>query len=287
MTATIELEKSPSTLGLYFRAVTAKKAGKLQGKKLPEITASLKSVVANPGKLADYRKVCGFPVSGSLPVTFPHILAFPLHMEIMVNPAFPFPLLGLVHVRNEITQHSAIGNMEEMDILCKLDGPVPVSKGLEFSFITTVKVGAKVEWESISTYLFRCKTDVEENKADKKADEFVAAAMDYWDVPENIGRCYAKVSGDSNPIHLHTMSAKLLGFPKAIAHGMWTKAHALACLDEQLPKGPFKVSVAFKLPVFLPNKVQFQYTSTGAGTEFRLKDKNGEKPHLAGTLTLL
>ena len=68
---------------------------------------------------------------------------------------------------------------------------------------------------------------------------------------------------------------------------MWSKAHALGCLDEQLPKGPFKVSVAFKLPVFLPNKVQFQYANTGDHIEFRVKDQNGQKPHMAGTIEAL
>lgn len=286
MMATIELEKSPSTMSLYYRAVTSKKPGKLQGDSLPTIKAHLRNVTADLGKLAEYRKVCGFPVSGSLPVTYPHILAFPLHMEILVNPLFPFPLLGLVHVRNEITQYRAIGNQETMDIECELVGPDTVSKGLEFSIITRVSVQGKLVWESVSTNLFRTKTNVAESK-EKKEDTFSADNMDYWSAPENIGRRYAKVSGDSNLIHLYAMTAKLFGFKRHIAHGMWSKAHALGALDDQLPKGPFKVSVSFKLPVFLPAKVQFQYANTGDTIEFRVKDQNGEKPHLAGLIQVL
>ena len=111
--------------------------------------------------------------------------------------------------------------------------------------------------------------------------------MDYWSVPDNIGRRYAKVSGDSNLIHLYAVTAKLFGFKRHIAHGMWSKARALGALEEQLPKGPFKVSVAFKLPVFLPAKVQFQYANTGDTVEFRIKDQNGEKPHLSGQIQSL
>ncbi|MDY6920751.1 MAG: MaoC/PaaZ C-terminal domain-containing protein [Pseudomonadota bacterium] len=286
MMATIELEQSPSTMSLYYRAVTSKKPGKLQGDSLPTIKAHLRGVTAEMDKLIQYRKVCGFPVSGALPVTYPHILAFPLHMEILVNPLFPFPLLGLVHVRNEITQYRAIGNQETMDIECELSGPETVAKGLEFSIITRVSVEGKLVWESVSTNLYRCKTEVEDNK-DKSADSFAPEHIDYWSVQDNIGRRYAKVSGDSNPIHLFAMTARLFGFKRHIAHGMWSKARAMGTLEPQLPAGPFRVSVAFKLPILLPAKVQFQYANTGDTIEFRLKDQNGEKPHMAGHVSFL
>lgn len=285
--ATIELERAPSKMSLYYRAVTSKKPGKLQGDTLPAINANLKQVKADLGKLKQYRKVCGFPVSGSMPATFPHIMAFPLHLEIMVNPLFPFPLLGLVHVRNQITQYRAIGNQEILDIECEVVGPETVAKGLQFDFVTKVSVAGNLVWEGLSTYLFRTKTNVEENKADKKADDFSADSLNYWEVPEDIGRRYAKVSGDSNLIHLHAITAKFFGFPKAIAHGMWSKARAIGELESQLPPCPFKVDVAFKLPIFLPNKVQFQSQRSGDAIAFRLKDKNGEKPHLAGSIERL
>ena len=52
-----------------------------------------------------------------------------------------------------------------------------------------------------------------------------------WKAPADIGRQYAKVSGDYNPIHLSAVSAKLFGFPTAIAHGLWNKARTLAALE--------------------------------------------------------
>ena len=75
-------------------------------------------------------------------------------------------------------------------------------------------------------------------------------------MPGDIGRRYAAVSGDRNPIHLHGLSARLFGQQGAIAHGMWTKARCLAALQGHLPEA-FTVEVAFKLPVRLPAKVAF------------------------------
>ncbi|OUS26250.1 hypothetical protein A9Q99_18630 [Gammaproteobacteria bacterium 45_16_T64] len=283
---TIELDTPSSTLSLYARAATGKKSGQLTGDSLPPLSVTLKDVQADPKKLAQYRSVCGFTKDLCMPATYPHILAFPLHMELLVSKAFPFPLLGLVHVRNEFTQYRAIGNQEILDIECSLEGPTTVSKGMEFDIVTKVFAAGNLVWESTSTNLYRCKTDVDEQKKSSSA-EFSADTVLHWSAQENIGRRYAKVSGDSNLIHLYAFTAKLFGFKRAIAHGMWSKASAIAALDQYLPIGPFKVSVAFKLPVFLPASVQFQFTETNGNVEFHVKDSDGVKPHLAGTLTPL
>jgi acyl dehydratase len=55
--------------------------------------------------------------------------------------------------------------------------------------------------------------------------------------PADIGRRYGLVSGDMNPIHLSAPSAKLFGFRQAIAHGLWTKARALAAMLPRQPLG--------------------------------------------------
>lgn len=49
-----------------------------------------------------------------------------------------------------------------------------------------------------------------------------------WDLPKDIGRRYGAVSGDRNPIHLSNLTAKALGMPGAIAHGMYAAGKMLA-----------------------------------------------------------
>jgi len=284
--STLELDTPSSTLSLYFRAATARKSGDIAGGKLPPLAVTLSGVQAKPKNLAQYRDLCGFTKGPCMPATYPHILAFPLHMELLVSKEFPLPLLGLVHVRNEFTQYRSIGNQEILDIECYLEGPTDVGKGKEFDIVTKVSIAGNLVWESISTNLYRCKTDVDDQKK-ATTSTFSADTVRNWTVAENTGRRYAKVSGDSNLIHLYAFTAKLFGFKRAIAHGMWSKACAVAELDNLLPNGPFKVSVAFKLPVFMPAQVQFQYQENDNGVEFHVKDNNGEKPHLAGTVTVL
>ena len=98
-------------------------------------------------------------------------------------------------------------------------------------------------------------------------------------------RRYAFVSGDFNLIHLHPLSARAFGFPKAIAHGMWSKAASIAQFYD-LPKA-YRVDVSFKAPIFLPSKIDFVARQDGDGRVFALYAAGSEKPHLLGKITFL
>jgi len=86
---------------------------------------------------------------------------------------------------------------------------------------------------------------------------------------------------------MHPLSAKLFGFPSAIAHGMWTKARCLAALEGELPE-TFTVAASFRRPIILPATVQFGESAidTGrspAGIRFGVRDAK-QRSHLDGTV---
>ncbi|RZI72899.1 MAG: acyl dehydratase, partial [Pseudomonas sp.] len=91
----------------------------------------------------------------------------------------------------------------------------------------------------------------------------------------DIGRQYAKVSGDYNPIHLSDSSAKLFGFPKAIAHGLWIKGRSLAALEDHLPASNVEISVAFQKPVRLPSGVTLSASAAGSHGQFKVEGAEG------------
>lgn len=285
MAKLIELESASSTLSLYRRALLARKTGELP--RAPEALARvvLKRVCPEPASVDAYRSVCGFSDGTSLPVTYPFVLSAPLHMELLVSDAFPLPVLGIVHVRNAITQHRAIGQDEVLDIECTLVGPRPAAKGLEFDLHTRVQSAGEEVWQCTSTLLRRTKSgDRRVRSGERKSSTFTPSSTHEWQLSSDTGRRYASVSGDRNPIHLYAVTAKLFGFPRAIAHGMWSKARCLAELEPFLPQGPFRVEVSFKLPILLPGTVQFQFCAEGERIEFAVKDSGGKKPHLSGTV---
>lgn len=284
------LDSSPSILPLYARAALPMIPGASLlpfvpggGGEIPDgLDLELAGVTAEPEDVAAYAKVCGFALRDTLPPTYPHMLAFPLHMAVMSDGSFPFGAVGLVHVENSIAQRRPIGVEEEMTIRVRPTKLQPHPKGRTFSLETEVLVGGEVVWESVSTMLRRGKGD-EKAKAGKGFESLPAdaPASAEWKLDGALGRRYGGVSGDRNPIHMHSLTAKPLGFPGAIAHGMWTKARALAQLESRLPES-FEVEVRFRKPILLPAKVEFASQEEGEEILFAVRDAKKGTPHLDG-----
>jgi acyl dehydratase len=255
------------------------------GKRIPRTRWTLNGVKADAGQLAAYDRVCGFTLRDQLPSTYIHVKAFPLHMALMTDGAFPFAPVGLVHLRNRITQHRPVLASEALHLTVFTMPTQPHAKGTAFTIVSEARVGDELVWQDASTMLRRSRGDKAApplTKADPKATKpqdlpLVAE----WKLPESLGRQYAAASGDRNPIHMHALSAKLLGFPKAIAHGMWTKARCLAALEATLPDA-YTVDVQFRRPILLPGKVAFA-AEDGAFAVRSAKDQT--KIHLEGTVS--
>jgi acyl dehydratase len=217
------------------------------------------------------------------------MLAFPLAMQLMTANDFPFPVIGLVHIRNEIEQLRPIGADEKLTVRAWSGELESHPKGRQFRLHAEVTVGDEPVWRTVNTYLRKGGGDDSEGGKKERGDEPVEpdepAAI--WSVPDDIGRRYAKVSGDSNPIHLRRSTALAFGMPRPIAHGMWTKARCLAALEGHLPDA-FTVDASFKLPVQLPAKVAFRTWEEGSGASairaFSVRDAKNGKPHLTGTV---
>jgi acyl dehydratase len=107
-----------------------------------------------------------------------------------------------------------------------------------------------------------------------------------FEAPADIGRRYGRVSGDLNPIHLSAVSARLLGFKRAIAHGMWTKARALAAMLPAHPVAAASVTVEFKTPLLLPAMPSVWLGHRDQDVHFEVRDSKGQKPHLRGQLSI-
>lgn len=277
-----ELRNNTPMLINFAKAVARARVKPGKNPTLPAIGLRLRDVIADSRHLAAFRKVCQFADGPNLPITYPHMHAFPLHMQLILDKNFPFPAMGLVHVRNNITQYRPIGVREQLDIEASLGSLEKVDKGYEFSIITQVSTGGELVWEEESVNFFRWGKSTETKKPQPQVEPVTNAIE--WSVPGDIGRRYGAVSGDRNPIHLYPLTAKLFGFKRQIAHGMWSKSRSLAELEQQFPAYPLKVDVQFKLPMFTPAKVKFAIDKTAKGCDFRLLAADGVKPHLAGQL---
>ncbi|HET7689355.1 MAG TPA: MaoC/PaaZ C-terminal domain-containing protein [Nocardioidaceae bacterium] len=284
--ATRELDAAPNTLGFMVKAALPALPGvsllpgvKKSGGELPDLTLVRKGVTVDRAHVAAYAAVCGFPAKDTLPLPYPHMLAFPLHMALMTDGSFPFAAMGTVHLENVITQHRALTADDLLDVKVWAENLRKHAKGTVYDVMTEVSVDGELVWEERSSMLVR-------GKGDKSADvgldiEQVPAGPTTWRLAGDLGRRYGAVSGDRNPIHLYGVTAKAFGFPRQIAHGMWSMARCVASLENRLDEA-VTVEVAFKTPILLPGTVAFGSQIDDDGALFSLSNPKNGAPHLVG-----
>ena len=251
-------------------------------RELPDVEVRREDVTVEREHVTAYSRVCGFPVKDVVPLTYLQVLAFPLHMSLMTDQAFPFPAIGTVHLENVIARVRPVGVGERVSVAAHAENLRPHAKGRAFDLVSTATVGDEEVWSSRSTYLRLGGGDREHGDLGTSFEP-VPTGGATWRLGGDLGRRYAAVSGDHNPIHLYPLTARAFGFPRHIAHGMWTKARAVAALENRLPDR-VTVAVGFKKPIFLPGTVTFGARSTDAGIGFAVAARDGA-PHLLGELS--
>lgn len=273
---------------LFAKAVVT---SRFTGDRLPADGGALDlaDVAVDDRRLDEYQRACGFRVSDTVPSTFLHVLAFPLATEIMAARRFPLPLVGLVHVTNCIEQRRPVRRGERVSIAVHAADLRPHRAGRQVDLVTAVSVGGEVVMRETSTYLYREKVPAAGGPrpaAERPVPDRTgpAGAEVQWRFGADAGRRYAAVSGDVNPIHLSTLSARALGFPRAIAHGMYVAARTLSALESRLPDA-YVHDVAFKKPVLLPATVRFVSARRDDGWALAVTAVKDGTPHLEGTLT--
>lgn len=259
------LQRSPALAGLYAKAALpllpgvrrlARTTVASDGTTLPGLRLALHDVKTDSDRLDVYRRVCGFPVKDLLPATYLHLLAFPLHLALMTEPDFPFIAMGTVHISNRIEHRRPVGTGERVGVAVWAERLAPHHRGRTVTLVSEADVDAEIVWREETVLLSRGPGRVDATEANLDLPGDLPTGPCRWSLPSNLGRRYAAVSGDRNPIHLYDVTAKPFGFHRHIAHGMWTKARCLAELDNRLADS-FVVSVAFRRPVELPGAVTF------------------------------
>ncbi|MFB6422603.1 MaoC family dehydratase [Streptomyces microflavus] len=260
------------------------------GATLPTDRLTLPAAPSAPGPLAAYRDICGFPAPESepLPLTYPHVLAFPLAMRLMTARRFPLPVVGLVHTWIEIVARRPVQSDEALELTVYAEELTPHRRGTEVTMVTEARSAGAPVWESRSGYLSRHATNATGSTREADGSPTLPAVAE-WRLPGDLGRRYGAVSGDRNPIHLHPLTARLFGFPRAIAHGMWTVARCLAEADGR--HGEIRsVRADFRAPVLLPATVTFAADPAGNAFALRSESSSGSgtgtgRVHLTGAVT--
>jgi len=289
--ARYRFRRMPSAFRYFPRAVFGRRGSLVpQGEAVPRLEGSVERVDARSRHLARYRQICGIAEDGRLPVAYPHVLAMPLQFAILTDPRFVVRLMGLIHVANSIRQARALPADRVFGLRCWVEGHRDADRGHEFDLFTAVEDDGGTAWLEKSTLLARrpssdrqaARSARQTLRYEKPAESEQAIVRDI-EVPGDIGRRYGMLSGDLNPIHLGDRGARLFGFERAVAHGMWSMARSLAELDAAALTPPLQVHVEFKFPLFMPGVARLEHWYHDGRHGFVLKDALSGRPYLAGS----
>lgn len=273
-----------SMLQLAGGAIRGVLRGETGGCDLPKAELAAQPLRLDADAIGAYGRLCGFVTAQGVPLTWPHILAFPMHLRLMMRSDFPFPLAGLVHLHNRIRQYARLRPGEALSPHVRFGRLMSHERGQAFSILTTMGRDGVVVWEAESLYLKRggagCGAAAPEMEAAAKM-----AQHQSWSLPGDLGRRYARVSGDANPIHTSALGARLFGFPRAIAHGMWTQARALVALTPPDGLEAAEIEVSFRAPLLMPGAAAL-FTAPNH-RDFEVRDPTGERLHMRGRLSAL
>jgi acyl dehydratase len=278
----VELLDALPRLGpLFARALLPHPKGPAR---VPDRTALVTGVGQPLDRLADYDRVCGYPLRDRVPATWLHVLTFPLHLHLLSAPESTIRLAGVVHVSNRMRLHRPVSPAEVLDVSVRATAPRPHRRGALVDFVGEVRVGDELVWDGLSTYLAPgASTPGEPVDLPRPAFEAVAPVA-LWRLPSGLGRDYRRVSGDPNPIHTSVVAARAFGYARPIAHGMWTHARLLAALDARLPDA-YGVEASFAKPILLPGTVGAWWHREGEGWRAAVTTRDGAKPYLTATVT--
>lgn len=271
----------------YAGMLLRQRPGLVNDQRLPIIGRSTGSVKLQPAWLAAYRSLIGLPDEPAvLPPLALQVAAAPLHLEILADRRFPFRAMGLVHVSQRVDQIAAVMPGAVLQLHAFTGRCEHGRRGLQFELITEARRDGKLVWRSISVAQVRDRKTAAVAPEGPVLGASVLPPMGSAWTPlgtmraaEDIGRRYARIAGDWNPIHQRAWLARRFGFDRAIVHGTWTLARSMAAAGWPQHEA-YSLHARFRKPVLLPSTVTLWTQETPSVQALRVTDEDGNTEHL-------
>lgn len=287
----INLGEAPVLSKLYAKAAASTALGLVglggRASAFPDNEYRISGLRADREKLRDFNRLMHGSDRDELPAGFAHIMVFPTSIALMAADDFPLPLVGAVHLANRVEQRRRIDPTEVLTARVWAQNPAQHRAGTQVEIAAELRAEqtGDVVWRSESTYLARgIKIPGLATVETPEREKFSAPdANAQWPLASNIGRKYAALSGDVNPIHMSSLSARALGMKGAIAHGMYLASRALTSAQ---PAGleAFEWRAEFATPTFIPGLVSVRFDEASDGVNYQGWNARNGKPNFFGSV---
>ncbi|ROP42973.1 MaoC/PaaZ C-terminal domain-containing protein [Pseudokineococcus lusitanus] len=296
----------PLPLAPTRRTLAAAVLRRGRGRALPAGPVLVPDVRVDPAHLDAWGRVCHVRPGAALPACYLHVLTWGAQARLLLGPGFPLAPVGLVHLAQRLEVLRPVDPREVLALRVAARDLRPHRRGRQVDLVATAEAGGEVVWRGTSTYLRRepgagggppstsrqapdgGAPSTTDGGAPSTTDGGVDAALRgplpdgvvRWDVPAGTGRAYAAVAGDPNPLHTSALAARALGFPRPLAHGMWTLARALGDLQGRAPVTGV-VDARFRKPLLVPGRAVHGWHRREDGSLLLAvrRERDGE-PHL-------
>ncbi len=220
-----------------------------------------------------------------------------LALEMFAGLEAPLPLGPIVHVSTEMVWARPLPPGDSVRCRVELDRVERTPRGLRLTVLSRNWLGAgQLCCQGTSVFMVRMKDNRDgDGRASgpplepsaSAADESAWTELARWPLPGGAGRCYARVSGDYNPIHLWPWTARPFGFRAPILHGYATAARTAHALVAQRLRGDpsalRRMRIAFRAPLPLPSTACLQVNDGGPEHRFRVAAPDGATVYAEGT----
>ena len=247
-------------IALVLRALVKRGRTRSDGDPIPAYSSAYRLDGLDARHIARYQAAFGFS-AGALPLTYYYLMAQRAHLATLLDERFPFAIVGAVHVENELVEHAVPAPELALELTTTVQVEAPTATGARYCVLQTVA-------EQHGRKIFTCRSRYLARRGQRKSatrieDPCLHSVIGSWKLAARSGRAYAAISGDWNPIHLWQWSARLMGLPSPIIHGMHTLAKACATIESHAGQRITTVAARFTAPVTLGNEPALALSADG------------------------
>lgn len=282
----IEIDRLPSLFEIYGIGVLRRRRGFVPGDVIPRLKARKREMTVDVEQLQAYARACELEFSAHLPMLYPFMSVFSLHMRMLTDPVFPLSFVKMMQLSTHVLQHRPIAIDEVMDVTCEVVEQRARAKGLEVDCSTVITVDGERRTESINTYFYpgrygRTDSQSLRSKLDELIDPETIAS---WTFPRSGGWKFAQLSFDLNGIHYSPRFAKFRGFRRDFSHSHRSLASILSHLPQATTDDPLRLDILLKGPVYYGYNVELKGQKLEKGIRFDLFCGEDPRPCVRGRL---
>jgi acyl dehydratase len=262
-------ERAPSHLRAALRLLSRGLRGSARQGRGPADTPRRRLAVERPAipidaeRVARYRAVTepgGAPGDPTVvPASYASTWETALALGLLADADVPLPTGGLLHLESDLVVLRPLRAGDRVRCRVELERSEPHPRGVRLVMKSrSWNAAGQLCQENAAAYLVRM-AEGPAREATEPREPAVEAAWQVlaeWALPGDLGRRYARVSGDFNPVHLWAWSSRLLGYRRPILHGYCTQAMVAAALADRLwggdPVGLRRLQIHFRRPLLLP-----------------------------------